>query len=147
LEQPKFGEFIAFSNIIKQLPPTSVDEEQIAAIIKNNGYMLKYVPQAVVYNKGPDTVREFLRQRRRIYCGHLLLKKYYNYEAATLSGMRILKYLLKNSFSACKKSRLWFCGAIFLELTGRVLGRLDALFKKNHYKWKIVKSTKCLNDE
>lgn len=146
LLQPKFGELIAFRNIIDKLPVTSVDEEQIAAYIKTKGFVSKYIPEAIIYNKGPDNIRDFLRQRRRIYSGHLILSKRYSYKVATFSGIRILKYLLKDSLLDYRKNKLWLCSAIFLELIGRILGKIDVFFGKNHYKWKIAASTKRLND-
>lgn len=142
LIRPKFGELIAFRNVIDSLPLTCVDEEQIAAIIKNKGYALKYIPEAVVYNKGPENVRDFLIQRRRIYSGHIILKKICGYEVTTLKGIRILKCLLENVSSEYKKNKLWLLGAVILEMTGRVLGGLDTIFKKDHYKWEIARSSK-----
>lgn len=146
LSQPKFGELIALRNVINELPATSVDEEQIAVYIKTKGFGLKYIPEAIIYNKGPDNVKDFFRQRRRIYSGHLTLKKQYNYEVATFRGVNILRFLLKDSFSDFRKKKFWLCGAMLLELTGRILGRVDVFFGKNHYKWKIAASTKRLNN-
>src|SRR5262249_39170893 len=71
-QHPKLGEIIAFRHIISSIPVTSaVDEVSIQALISQPGYQLLYCPECVVYNKGPETVRDFLMQRRRIYAGHL----------------------------------------------------------------------------
>lgn len=75
LIQPKFGELIAFRNIINSLPATLVDEEQIASIISACGYGAQYIPEAVIYNKGPANLKDFFIQRKRVYIGHLYLKK------------------------------------------------------------------------
>ncbi|MFH1248098.1 MAG: glycosyltransferase [Candidatus Omnitrophota bacterium] len=48
LIQPKFGELIAFRNIVDRLPPTFVDEEQIASIIAGKGYQLKYCNRNII---------------------------------------------------------------------------------------------------
>ena len=65
----KGGELIAFRKIFEQIPfHTSVDEARIEPVIRGQGYEARYVPTAVVHNKGPLTVGDFLRQRRRIYC-------------------------------------------------------------------------------
>jgi len=146
LSQPKFGELIAFRNIIDSLPPTLVDEEQIAHLIANKGYVLKYVPDALVYNKGPENTKDFLIQRRRIYAGHLMLRNNHGYEVTTLRATRILKCLLKGLPVEFKKNKFWLLGAIFLEMIGRAIGRADNFLNKDHYayKWKIAKSTKGL---
>lgn len=146
LIQPKFNELIAFRNIINKLPPTLVDEEYIALIIKNNNRSLRYIPDAIFYNKGPENIKDFFVQRRRIYCGHLLLKKINKYEVSTLSGARILKRLLTNLPYGFKGKVHWLIGTILLESAVRVTAKLDIFFKKNifEYKWKIAESTKNL---
>lgn len=76
LKNPKLGEIIAFRNIIREIPiDTAVDEASIEAIIQKQRLRLCYVPDAIIYNKGAATIDDFLRQRRRIYAGHLYLKK------------------------------------------------------------------------
>jgi hypothetical protein len=145
LARPKFGELIAFKNVIDSLPPTFTDEEQIASIIKSNGYTLRYVPDALIYNKGPENIIDFLRQRRRIYAGHLMLKNKYGYEAATLNGRSILKYLRRNLSPEYMRHKFWLIGAILLEGVGRMLARLDILFGKDHYRWEISGTTKDLS--
>ena len=53
-------------------------------MISQLGYKLIYEPRCVVYNKGPLTVRDFLKQRRRIYAGHLLIRSPEQYEGRSL---------------------------------------------------------------
>ena len=48
----------------------TVDEASIEAIVRAAGLELRYVPEAVVRNKGPETVADLVRQRRRITAGH-----------------------------------------------------------------------------
>lgn len=144
LIQPKFGEMIAFRNMIEELPPTLVDEEHIAYLFMSKGLKLEYCPDARIYNKGPETVGDFLRQRKRIYTGHLMLKRTYNYEVPTLNGMKALFCLLRNFPGSFKGKVFWLIGAIFLELTSRILARLGIIYKKNNYLWEIAKSTKNL---
>lgn len=141
-KSPKFGELIAFRNVISKLPLTAVDEEQLAYFFKNKGYLLKYAPQAICYNQGPKTISEFLIQRRRIFAGHLELKKMTGYSVSTLSGIRISKFLCAN---LPKKHIFWVFTTVLLEIYARFLGFLDFLTKKNHTKWIIARSTKELN--
>src|SRR5712691_13266471 len=59
---PKLGEVIAFRNVISGIPTnSSVDEISIQALISQLGYQLIYRPDCVVYNKGPLTIRDFLK--------------------------------------------------------------------------------------
>src|SRR2546430_1016021 len=83
--QPKLGEVIAFRNVISGIPIDSpVDEISIQALISQLGYQLIYEPACIVYNKGPLTIRYFLKQRRRIHAGHLQTRDRQNYQASTM---------------------------------------------------------------
>lgn len=144
LSQPKFGELIAFRNIIDKLPPTFVDEEHIACIVKSKGCIARYIPDAVIYNRGPDNIGDFLIQRRRIYAGHLILKKKYGYKVSTLNGIRIFRCLLSDFSVEYIKRFHWLAAGIFLEAAGRILGTVDFALKRNHYKWDIAQSTKYI---
>ena len=142
IKHPKLGELIAFRrHLIKQIPvDTAVDEAFIEAIITEKGYKLEYVPEAVVYNKGPETISDFLRQRRRIFAGHIHLKKIKGYAPSSMK-ICILKLILKNAVS-CPRD-IYTLGAIALELYGRILGLYDFYIKnENPFIWNIAKTTK-----
>ena len=61
-----------------------MDEASIEAIIRKAGYKLCYVPDAIVRNKGPENIRDFLKQRRRIAAGHKHLMIEERYEVSTM---------------------------------------------------------------
>jgi poly-beta-1,6-N-acetyl-D-glucosamine synthase len=144
---PKLGEVIAFRNVISGIPTNSaVDEISIQAMISQLGYQLIYTPDCVVYNKGPVTVRDFLKQRRRIYAGHLKVLQQQNYEASTMKVAPIALQLIACRHFALSnpKQILWTVGAIFLEGYARVQGYLDYRRKREHHIWQVVASTKDL---
>lgn len=145
LRRPKAGEMIAFKKIFNQIhPKTPVDEALVECLIAIQGYEIRYEPEAIVYNKGAETLRDFLRQRRRIHAGHLAAKAHYGYSVATLNSLAIFPYLLR----VFKPSRQFFLYApvvILLELVGRTFGWFDYHFKtREHTIWKISQSTKKL---
>ena len=143
LKNPKFGELISFKNVIKKLPNTAVDEEYIAMLVQKKGLLAKYVPNAIVFNKGPTTIKDFLKQRRRIYCGHLELKKESHYRVPTMSNFNILKNLIA-TLEIKPKHLIWTFWAIMLEAYARLLGMIDFYSRKEHAVWKIAESTKRL---
>ncbi len=143
LKSPKFGELIAFRNIIEKIPNTAADEEYIAMVIQKKGFLVKYVPNAIIFNKGPTTIKDFLKQRRRIYCGHLELKKKSHYEVPTISNFNILKNLIA-TLDIRQKHLIWTFGAVILEAYARLLGMIDFYTRKEHAIWKIAESTKRL---
>ncbi len=146
--QPKLGEVIAFRNVISGIPTGSaVDEISIQALISQLGYKTIYEPGCVVYNKGPLTTRDFLKQRRRIYAGHLQVREQQKYEASTMKTGPILVELLRcRDFTLrTPKQTLWTLGTIYLEGLARVQGYYDYLRKHEHHIWQMVESTKDLD--
>lgn len=137
-EKPKFGELIGIKAVISNIEEGSVDEELIAEKIIRQGYKGVYNPNAIVFNFPPKGAREFVRQRRRIYCGHLELRKRKGYEVPTLNSFYVIKILMKNI-------KRYNFGVIIiagiLEGWARFLGRLDFVFNPSkHYIWKKVKA-------
>jgi cellulose synthase/poly-beta-1,6-N-acetylglucosamine synthase-like glycosyltransferase len=148
LISPKLGEMVAFRKIVKEIPEQSpVDEASIEAIIRAHGLDLKYIPDAIVYNKGPETVSDFIKQRRRIYAGHLWLQDNQHYTVVSQKSTLILRLTLKeSSWNIANDIKILF--TVFLEVTGRILGWIDyKILKKNPYKWDIAKTTKYLDSK
>jgi len=145
--QPKLGEVIAFRNVISGIPTSSpVDEISIQALISQLGYQLIYEPTCVVYNKGPLTIRDFLKQRRRIYAGHLQVRDQQNYEASTMQVGPIARQLIAcHDFTmSTPKQAMWTLGTVILEGVARLQGYYDYRRKREHHIWQMVDSTKNL---
>jgi cellulose synthase/poly-beta-1,6-N-acetylglucosamine synthase-like glycosyltransferase len=144
LSDPKLGEYIAFRNVLREISAeTAVDEAFVEVEIKNKGYTIAYVPEAIVYNKGPATVKDFLKQRRRIYSGHLHLKNTKNYKVSSMGVFKLMKIVVR-SIKPDWRFILWTPAAVFLEFYARCLGSYDFYVKKrNPYKWEMVPSTKA----
>jgi cellulose synthase/poly-beta-1,6-N-acetylglucosamine synthase-like glycosyltransferase len=143
---PKLGEMVAFRNILPEIPAdTAVDEASIEALIEAQGYGLRYVPDSIVYNKGPDTINDFLKQRRRIAAGHHHLRRTQHYVVSTLNPLRTLASLLQEDMVWSPKGFLWTIGAIILEVYGRSLGLIDFYIRhRNPFTWDIATTTKRL---
>lgn len=146
LISPKLGELIAFRGILDGIPADSaVDEASIEAIIRARGFRLKYVGEAHIRNKGPETLADFIKQRRRIQNGHLWLKARQSYRVASQDGGTLGRIMLDEMRERpCDIPKL--LGVMALEFWSRVLGSADYyLWGKNPFKWDIVRSTKNLN--
>jgi biofilm PGA synthesis N-glycosyltransferase PgaC len=143
--QFKAGEMTAFRLIFQRIPyDSAVDEASVEPVIKGQGYKTIYVPEAIVYNKGPETVADFLRQRRRIYAGHLAVRHNLGYVVSTMSGWRILKALLR-CLDWRPRRLLWTVAVVALEIYGRWLGWRDFRTRRQkHVVWDIAKTTKRL---
>ena len=115
LKTPKLGEMVAFRSFVRSIPPdTAVDEASIEAIVVENGSTLAYAPDALIYNKGASSVSDFLKQRRRIYAGHIWLSKVQSYEVSTKKVGGIISVLLED-LRPSPRTLLWTAGGVFLE--------------------------------
>lgn len=145
LQETKAGEMIAFRKIFERIPKsTAVDEASIEPLIRGQGYAVRYIPDAIIHNKGPETLADFLRQRRRIHAGHLTLANDYGYSVSTMGATRILRILFKN-IDRRPKQFVWTWLVVALEAFGRFLGTRDYKRKRDHSVWEIAESTRQLS--
>jgi biofilm PGA synthesis N-glycosyltransferase PgaC len=140
---PKLGEVVAFRNVIPSIPlDTPVDEISIQALITQLGYRLVYEPQAIVYNRGPATLSDFLRQRRRIYAGHLRIRQQQGYTASTMNPWRVGRTLLAANPFTTPRTTWWTIGTVGLEALARGMGRYDYLRRRPQHVWQVAATTK-----
>jgi poly-beta-1,6-N-acetyl-D-glucosamine synthase len=143
---PKLGEMVAFRKLFTEIPRESaVDEASIEALIRSKHRRLRYVGEAIVYNKGPENLKDFIKQRRRIETGHLWLKKIQGYTVASQKS-GILFRILWEEFRENPETIMCIIVVMCLEYYCRMLGKYDFFIKKrNPFTWDIAHSTKNLN--
>jgi poly-beta-1,6-N-acetyl-D-glucosamine synthase len=140
----KAGEMIAFRKIFERIPyHTAVDEASIEPVIRGQGYAAAYVADAIVHNKGPETLKDFLSQRRRIYAGHLSVRDTLGYSVSTMSGSKVLGLVIR-SLDWHPRNFVWTWAVVGLEVYGRLLGRRDYKLHRDHTVWEIARTTKEL---
>jgi len=143
---PKLGEMIAFRRVFSAIPKDSaVDEASIESIIRSKRLQLLYVPDAIIYNKGPETWNDFVKQRRRIQNGHLWLLNKHNYKVSSQESnvlWNIFIQEIKSNPGQLPKMII----VILMEIYCRLLGSYDYhVKKKNPFAWDIASTTKKLN--
>jgi cellulose synthase/poly-beta-1,6-N-acetylglucosamine synthase-like glycosyltransferase len=145
LISPKLGEMIAFRRVMQNIPRDSaVDEASIEALVRQQGLELRYIPNALIHNKGPENISDFIKQRRRIQNGHLWLSKKQNYRVSS-QDRTILFRIAKEELSAHPSDFPRMMFTILLEAYCRLLGSWDFFVKgKNPFAWEIASSTKQL---
>ena len=143
LRRPKMGELVAFRKALRRIPRwTAVDEASVESVIAGQGYKLVYVPDAILYNKGAETMGDFLSQRRHYYAGHLSVRKHLGYKVSTMGGLKLLPLVLAN-LKLDPKVIVWTFAVILLEVYGRFLGWRDFRFgKRDHVIWERRATTK-----
>ncbi|HTQ44037.1 MAG TPA: glycosyltransferase [Polyangiaceae bacterium] len=147
LEVPKMGEIVAFrAALVEYVSELSVvDEASIEDIVRAKGYRLGYVPDAIVTNHGPETLREYFEQRRRIARGHYWLDFAFGYEVATLDRSLVVKSALDTARDEDRFGKLAVVAAVGTELAARAAGFWDArVVGGKHRTWQVLQSTKSL---
>jgi cellulose synthase/poly-beta-1,6-N-acetylglucosamine synthase-like glycosyltransferase len=110
------------------------------------GLQVRYAPDAMVYNMGPETLRDFVRQRRRNYAGHLHLKRKYGYRVSSLDNVRVARLALTEVWRAISHTfRLLYVltALASIELYYRALGSYDYYVRRDkHVVWDMAWTTK-----
>ena len=143
LEIPRLGELIAFRKVFDRIPPdVAMDEAFVEALSIRRGLQVRYAPDAVVYNMGPTTLADFIRQRRRNHAGHLHLKRKYGYRVSSLDTRRVLRVAAGEVWGAIRL--LGLLGVLAgVELISRLLGSYDYYLKGDkHIVWDMAWTTK-----
>jgi cellulose synthase/poly-beta-1,6-N-acetylglucosamine synthase-like glycosyltransferase len=131
--------------IVNLIPKGTVnDDAYIALITKRKGWTISYEPKATVYIRGPETLQDYFRQRRRVIFGHYQVKKltgespqYFTALIGSTSAVRNLLSVLSN-----KDQIFTLLTFVLIECTSNLAATMDRLFKKSHSKWKIASTTK-----
>lgn len=143
LRSPKLGETIVFrSALVTNVPEDSpVDEASIEQTIRDGGWNLRYVPEAIVENRGPDTLAEWFSQRKRIAFGHAWLKNSSGYAVSTDSSGTVASllfaYILRHPGEIMTAAIL-----VAIEIAAKVAARLDYGGGTKYRIWDIAASTK-----
>lgn len=148
LEIPRLGELIAFRRVFTHIPPdVAMDEAFVEALVIRRGLEVRYAADAVVYNTGPETISEFIMQRRRNYAGHLHLKNKYGYRVSSMDNLRVSRIAGEEVWKAFRLIyTLMSLGMV--EAIARLLGSYDYYVKgRKHEVWDIAWTTKRVDRE
>jgi glycosyltransferase involved in cell wall biosynthesis len=141
--QPKTGELVAFKKIFTHIPDNViVDEAWIESIIQEKDHKIVYAPKAIVYNKGPQTLRDLINQRKRIAIGHLHLKKIRGYKPSTSIYQKVIEGVVEE-LNAIPHNTFKIIASILLEPYIRISAAIDFfILKKTPYIWDMPKTSK-----
>ncbi len=152
LEIPRLGEMIAFRKVFEQIPPdVAMDEAFVEALMIKRGLQVRYAPDAMVYNMGPETFGDFVRQRRRNYAGHLHLKRKYGYRVSSLDNTRVARLAFSEAWRAVRHTvRLLYVlvALASIEVYSRILGSYDYYVKRDkQVVWDMAWTTKQMDQD
>lgn len=145
LDSPKMGELVAWrAKLVDQVSELSiVDEASIENIVREKGFELGYVGDAIVRNHGPETLGEYFEQRRRIARGHYWLDFAFGYKVATMDRGRVLSRVVDLYREEDRSGRAALARAVAVEAAARVAGFVDARVVGGRMRtWKRLATTK-----
>jgi cellulose synthase/poly-beta-1,6-N-acetylglucosamine synthase-like glycosyltransferase len=93
-QEPKLsGELCALRvSCLREIPENvATDEPYIELAIREQGYDILYAPEASVYIRCPTNAADLLKQRRRIWLGHMQLQNTTNYKVSTSDFGNVLR--------------------------------------------------------
>ncbi len=140
-QNPKLsGELCAInSSCLRDVPErVATDEPYIELSIRRQGRSIRYIPHAVVYIRCPTNIIDLLRQRKRIWIGHMQVQSETGFKVSTSSFTNILR-----SVSRLNPTEItyMFLGT-FLEMIAYFMARIEARKGSIPYAWEPITSTK-----
>lgn len=122
---PKLGEAIALRTPITPLPEwTCADEAALEADVVRRGLRLAYCPEALLHNRGPATLTDYLRHRRRIARAHSEIAAC-GYRPATRDLGAVAAQVAAYGI-ASPRALGWLAAAAAIEAWAWAVGALDA---------------------
>lgn len=139
------GELMAFkTGILLELPPAVINDDVYAQFIfEIKGYKTAYCPEAKVFLKGPSTIRDFIKQRRRVFVGHRQMRFLLGKDIPTMKMPRWSQIADACPFTGIK-GRVYAMVFILLQAIAVLLSKWDFYTHNLPYKWPIAETTKSL---
>jgi biofilm PGA synthesis N-glycosyltransferase PgaC len=134
------GELCAIrTTCLQEIPEnTATDEPYIESAIRKSHKNTIYAPEALVYIRCPTNIVDIIKQRKRIWIGHMQLQNATGYRVSTSSFKNMLR-----AVSALERSEtIYVLPGGFLEFVAFLEAKI--LFRKGiiPFVWEPIKSTK-----
>lgn len=148
LKKAKCGEMIAIRKGLREIPTELIiDDAYIERFYQLKGLKIAYAANSIVKNKGPESIKDFIRRRRNLAAGFIQLKKKYGYIPPTANTYWLACETFKiTGFNPRKIT--WAFGAWLLNSYANVLGAHDYYVKKKcNTVWEMAKTSKEINHD
>jgi cellulose synthase/poly-beta-1,6-N-acetylglucosamine synthase-like glycosyltransferase len=138
--------FCVRKEVAENMPTETVnDDAYIALTAKKKGWSVEYEPESCVSIRGPETIIDYIGQRRRVIFGHHQVKRLtgqspqYFAPLIHIDGKNRIK-LLTSLFS--KNDPLSIIAFVLIELVLNAVVKLDIITAKSYSIWNVAASTK-----
>jgi len=97
-KKPKLGEISAHRNVFDSIPSDTIaDDSFIEYQIQELGYKIVFQPHALVMNKGPDNLNEYVKQRTRWRAAQIINSQRTGYTTGTMKSSTSISAMLQYS--------------------------------------------------
>jgi biofilm PGA synthesis N-glycosyltransferase PgaC len=139
--------FCMRNGIVKSIPKEMVNDDAFLAVAaKKEGYLIKYVPESEIKIYGPQTVTDYVRQRRRIIAGHYQVRvatgEFSQYVLYSLLVRPMLTLRTLVEYVSAKREITGLLVTPLVELVSNLLALLDSVRGRSHTIWSISATTK-----
>jgi cellulose synthase/poly-beta-1,6-N-acetylglucosamine synthase-like glycosyltransferase len=140
-QEPKLsGELCAIRTSCLQGIPENVatDEPYIELAIRKQGYDILYVPDALVYIRCPTNAVDLLKQRKRIWIGHMQLQNATDFKVSTSRFWNVLRAISALDLDEV----LYVLPGVLIEIIAYCQARTALSKDVVPYIWEPIASTK-----
>ena len=143
--------FCIRNGIVRQIPRGLVNDDAFLAVAtKDVGYRIKYVPQSEVKVFGPQTISDYVKQRRRIIAGHYQVRlatghfsQYLFY--SLLARPKLTLETLTGYFASTRRVAAGLAAGL-IEVTANLLALSDVVRGRSHSIWSVSPTTKTATE-
>jgi len=143
------SEFVCFRRrLLARVPDGVVNAETyVDLVVHKAGYPVLPSRKVKVLIRLPETVPEYVAQRRRICYGHLQMKKLFGQYASSMEGIASKKpWLIVSSiiqeFRTRPRLALEIWPVLLLDLVAYIGARVDFAQRRSHIAWRMISTTK-----
>jgi cellulose synthase/poly-beta-1,6-N-acetylglucosamine synthase-like glycosyltransferase len=143
--KPKIcGDLMAMrTDIIKELPIAVInDDAYIQLMAEAKGYKLAYCPAAIVRFRGCSSIKDLIKQRKRIYLGYMQLLFLTGIKLPTFKWRYYHKVIRDSLPSFGLKEFFYLIGSVTIQFWAWLLALKDFYLFRTPYKWELAETTK-----
>jgi len=139
------GEMCALRvGVVREMPPGIInDDVYLQQLFELRGFRAGYCERAKVLLRGPSTLSELMRQRKRVYIGHHQVRMYIGQKPSTV-WYRNLLLLGKALPSKGLRASLYLILSLFIQGVLYLIAKLNFHMGNLPYKWRMAETTKSL---
>ena len=139
------GEMCAFKvGVSREMPLGLInDDTYLQRLFELRGFRVGYVEDARVLLRGPSTLSELIRQRRRVYIGHHQIRAYTGQKPSTIWYKNL--FLLRKALPETGlRHMVYLILSCFIEGVLYLVAKFDFYSGNLPYRWSMAATTKSL---